>query len=225
HPAQVRTRLCRTGEGAVQSWPSCSSVRHNRRTTMRRRDAHGGRRKRADPHRLVRGDERGQHAMREVLGTQSTVVCVHGAGGGGWEWAVWARVLGARGFDVMAPDLQPVADGIAATRLHDYRAQVAGWCEGAGQMPILIGASLGGLLALAVARSVNPAALVLVNPMPPGGVAGSIPSPPVIPWRSRRSLSSTRRAMPDCDDASRLFAYRHWRDESGAVLDEAHAGI
>ena len=24
-------------------------------------------------------------------------VCVHGAGGGGWEWAIWSRVLSARG--------------------------------------------------------------------------------------------------------------------------------
>jgi len=160
-----------------------------------------------------------------TTGTPSTVVCVHGAGGGGWEWTIWARVLAGCGFDVLAPDLMPAPGGIAATRLRDYEQQVAGWCRGAGDAPVLIGASLGGLLALRVARRVRPAALVLVNAMPPGGIAGAAPSPPVIPWHSRRSFASTRRAMPDCDDASRLFAYRRWRDESGAVLDAARAGM
>ena len=40
-----------------------------------------------------------------------------------------------------------------------------------------------------------------------------------------RGCASTRRALPDADDATALFAFRHWRDESGAVLREAQAGI
>ena len=31
--------------------------------------------------------------------------------------------------------------------------------------------------------------------------------------------------MPDADDATALFAFRHWRDESGAVLREAQRGV
>jgi pimeloyl-ACP methyl ester carboxylesterase len=31
--------------------------------------------------------------------------------------------------------------------------------------------------------------------------------------------------MPDADDAARLFAFRRWRDESGAVLRAAQSGI
>ena len=31
--------------------------------------------------------------------------------------------------------------------------------------------------------------------------------------------------MPDADDATTLFAFRHWRDESGAVLREAWRGV
>ena len=49
------------------------------------------------------------------------VVFVHGAGGGGWEWDAWARVFAAEGWRVFAPDLQPAAEGLAATRLDDYR--------------------------------------------------------------------------------------------------------
>ena len=166
--------------------------------------------------------------MRENGARQATVVCVHGAGGGGWEWGVWARVLAVRGFDVIAPDLHAAEGGIAATTFADYRAQVVSWCGGAGTDIVLIGASLGGLLALAAAHEARPSALVLVNPLPPAGVL-SRPLheawPDVVPWASERSLASTRRSMPDADDAACLYALRRWRDESGRALNEARDGI
>jgi len=153
------------------------------------------------------------------------VVCVHGAGGGGWEWAIWARVLAARGWHVVAPDLLPAAEGLAATTLADYRAQVLAWCTRASSPPVVVGASLGGLLALSVAAQVNARALVLVNPLPPRGSQTDEPTPPIVRWGSARRFASTRRAMPDADDAARLYAFRGWRDESGRVLDEARRGL
>jgi len=167
--------------------------------------------------------------MRENGAQQATTaVCVHGAGGGGWEWGIWARVLALHGFTIAAPDLMPAAAGLAATRFDDYRTQVAAWCQGAGEGAVLIGASLGGLLALAVAAEVRPAALILVNPVPPAGVLARPlhdPRPAIVPWASERSVAATRRAMPDADDAAALYALRRWRDESGAVLNEARDGI
>lgn len=161
----------------------------------------------------------------------ATIICVHGAGGGGWEWAIWARVLAARGHGVVAPDLRSASAGIAVTRYADYRRQVADWVSGAtvdGIAPVLVGASLGGLLALDVASTSAVAALVLVNPMPPAPLASRLPSrewPDVVAWGSQRSLAGTREAMPDADDAACLYAFRRWRDESGAVLREVAAGI
>ncbi len=158
----------------------------------------------------------------------ATVVCVHGAGGGGWEWAIWARVLAQRGFAVIAPDLKPSLGGIERTSFADYRDQVLEWCRGAGEGAVLAGASLGGLLALAVAPAVRPAALILVNPLPPAGVLARPLHdawPAIVPWARTRSPASTQRAMPDADDAARLFALRRWRDESGAVLNEARDGV
>ena len=35
-------------------------------------------------------------------------VFVHGAGGGGWEWAIWQRVFAAHGWRSVARDLLPV---------------------------------------------------------------------------------------------------------------------
>lgn len=165
--------------------------------------------------------------MRDEGREGAAVVCVHGAGGGGWEWSIWARALSVAGFHVLAPDLQPATGGPAATHLADYRAQVTAWCRGAGADGVhLVGASLGGLLALAVARAVHARSLVLVNPMPPAGLpTRSAPSPAVIEWRSRATLQGTRAALPDADAAAHLYAFRRWRDESGMVMDEALAGL
>ena len=160
------------------------------------------------------------------------VVFVHGGGGGGWEWTVWMRVFAARGLRVCARDLLPAAAGLAVTSLDDYRAQVVSWCRPlsaeAHAPVVLVGASLGGLLAMAVAAEVGAHALVLVNPLPPDGLAGKPAAeayPAIIPWGRERSLAGTRKAMPDADDAARLFAFRHWRDESGLALGQARAGV
>lgn len=153
-----------------------------------------------------------------------TAILVHGAGGGGWEWCVWQRVFAARGWPVLAPDLRPVADGLVSTRFDDYAAQVRAWCSASAQPHVLIGASLGGLLAMAVAAALPPSVLVLINPLAPPGIerrALRIDRGDIVPWGRGRSLASTRRAMPDADDAACLFAFRRWRDESGAVLRDA----
>jgi pimeloyl-ACP methyl ester carboxylesterase len=170
--------------------------------------------------------------MRRNHPSSPPIVLVHGAGGGAWEWSIWMRVFEARGFCVHAPDLMLSPAGLAATTFNDYRGQVLAWCRQASEQdprpPILIGASLGGLLALSAAVEVAASALVLINPMPPDGVGDQNQAaswPPVIPWARERSLSGTRRAMPDADDAARLFAYRHWRDESGPALEQASRGI
>jgi pimeloyl-ACP methyl ester carboxylesterase len=155
------------------------------------------------------------------------IICIHGGGGGGWEWGIWLRVLISHGHRVRAEDLQPVAAGLAATRLDDYLAQVRSWRT---EQPadILIGASLGGLLALQVATETPPRALVLINPLPPAAIEPRPQRrdyPDIVPWGSQRSIASTRRAMPDADDAACLFATERWRDESGAVLREAQDGV
>ncbi len=154
------------------------------------------------------------------------VVMIHGAGGGGWEWNVWRGVCEAADFEVVAPDLGPAEGGIAATRFEDYAAQVA---RVAGAGDVLVGASLGGLLALACAPALRPAALVLVNALPPAPWHSMLPGreayPAVIPWGSDASLAGTRQAMPDADDAACLYAFRRWRDDSGAVMNAARGGV
>jgi pimeloyl-ACP methyl ester carboxylesterase len=172
---------------------------------------------------------------------------LHGAGAWGGQWAIWQRVFEAAGWRCAAPDLQPAAEGLAATRLDDYAAQALGAFErlrndpvGQGDVaPVIVGASLGGLLALAAAarlaerphaaRPLQPSALVLVNPLPPAPWAAALPAFATagdgVPWHSQGRFQSTARALPQASFADREFAFRHWRDESAAVLREARAGI
>lgn len=157
---------------------------------------------------------------------KGTAIFVHGAGGGGWEYVKWRPHFTAAGYRVIANDLLPVAAGIAATRFDDYVAQVQSWIP-AAEPVILIGASMGGILALKVAESVQPAALVLVNSVPPAGV-GTPPScktyPPVIPW-AEGTRQETRESLFDSDETTVDWAWPRWRNESGAVLREIAAGM
>ncbi len=151
---------------------------------------------------------------------------IHGAGGGAWEWNVWRGVFEAEGFACEVLDLAAVEGGIGATRFENYSGQVG---RVAREGDVLVGASLGGLLALACAAAVRPAALVLVNAMPPAPWQSMLPAreayPDVVPWGSEASLAGTRKAMPDADDAACLYAFRRWRDESGAVMNVARSGV
>lgn len=166
--------------------------------------------------------------MQRFGDNATAVLAIHGAGGGGWEWALWQRVWRAHGSTMRAPDLMPADSGLAQTRLTHYLAQMRD-AAATLRRPVLVGASLGGLIALAIAADVEASALILVDPLPPRGIA---PRPAVralphdiIPWGSRRRFASTQRALFDADEAARLYAFRRWRDESAAVVREAAAGI
>lgn len=155
------------------------------------------------------------------------VLFVHGAGGGAWEWNVWMRVFKAHGFHCHAPDLLPSPEGLADTSLEDYREQVHLHLRLMTSPKIMVGASLGGLLALMNAENAD--AVVLINPIPPAPWQVQMPTCKnylqIIPWRTRASLRGTRQALPDCDEATCLYAFRHWRDESAAVMNTAMAGV
>ena len=165
-----------------------------------------------------------------------SALLLHGAGGGAWEWNAWSRVLQARGWRVQAPELAPAAGGLAATRLEDYLRQA---CAAGADLPrplAVVGASLGALLALMAAGALRPQALLLVNPLPPAPFHARLPlrngaanldrnGDGLVHWRRDASLAGTRAALPDADDATCLYAFRRWRDESRAVVDAARAGV
>jgi pimeloyl-ACP methyl ester carboxylesterase len=161
------------------------------------------------------------------------ILLIHGAGAGAWEWAIWQRAFAAENLQYNAINLQPSSAGLAATRYEDYLAQVEqGICL--QQPSAVIGASLGGLLAAeALAKSPSNAKLVLLAPAGNRCVVDPAQSPPIISqlkyseikrWANDPQLARTARALPDADAASIWQAHASWRDESAAVLRQAHAG-
>src|SRR5690606_21879438 len=128
---------------------------------------------------------------------------VHGGGGGGWEWNIWAGVFEAGRVRAVAPDLQASEGGLAATGLDDYVAQVRAALVALPRPRALVGASLGGLLALECAGDAD--ALVLVNPLPPSPWHAQLPRrdwPDAIPWQRDARPTGHGRApaapMPGC---------------------------
>jgi len=156
-----------------------------------------------------------------ALNPPITVVMVHGAGGGGWEYDKWKPVFEAKGYKVVNRDLLPVNHDYAKTKLSDYVKQVVSWCPKEGSV-ILIGASMGGRIALEASQMVHPIAMVLVNSVPPQGL-GSKAFPPIVKW-ANGPLKDTIDSMPDSDHATILWAWKRWRNESGQVMHELSQG-
>ena len=161
---------------------------------------------------------------------------VHGAGGGAWEWLIWQRVFEAAGTQTHALHLVPNG-ALAATHYTHYLAQVQSQIA-SFQPGVLIGASLGGLLAAEAAsyalrsnsaeqpsgQTCSIRALVLAAPMLKFGVSGTEIALPVKRWAHASELAKTARALPDADSAAIAFAHARWRDESASVLNSAYAG-
>jgi pimeloyl-ACP methyl ester carboxylesterase len=155
--------------------------------------------------------------------TAHRALMVHGAGGGAWEWRIWQRVFEASGISTATVELMPNGT-LAQTRYPDYLAQLQqAWQS--SQANILVGASLGGLLAAELASQApsNLEALILAAPVPPTGLARNVTGD-LKRWAHGLQLANTIAALPDADPASQVFAHQHWRDESALVLNSAYAG-
>ena len=153
---------------------------------------------------------------------------VHGSGAGAWEWLRWREVFEGAGWTAHAVDLEPGRSGLAATSFEDYVGQVTAALIESGPETVLIGASLGGTLALAAAGRAPAAAMVLVNAVPPGGTPGwprqPTRFPSVVAW-STKTVAETLSGLPDADPSVLEAVPARWRDESGAVMRALWAGV
>lgn len=115
------------------------------------------------------------------------VVMVHGAFCGGWTFERFREPFDAAGARVLTPDLRghKPSDPVEAVRnisMADYAADIAYLCRGLPEPPVLIGHSMGGLVAQLAARRTPLRALVLLAPSAPWGVAGSSIEEAVTAW-------------------------------------------
>ncbi len=110
-----------------------------------------------------------------------TIVMLPGACCGPWVFENFREHFQAAGWQVLTPELrhhaqdpgQPPDPGLAETSLKDYLADLAGELEALETPPVLLGHSMGGLLAQLLAAKGLATAAILLTPAPPWGVLPS----------------------------------------------------
>lgn len=113
-----------------------------------------------------------------------SIVMLHGAFCGGWALEGFAQVFSAHGDRVIVPTLRhhDIAHGqrpvraLGTTSMLDYAADIAALVRELEAPPVLLGHSMGGLVAQIVAQQVPVRALVLLAPSAPWGTL------PTSPW-------------------------------------------
>jgi len=169
------------------------------------------------------------------------VLLIHGAFCGGWAFDRFRRRLEAAGWDCLAPDLPGHGPGsdpndVARLSMSDYASAVRTLIDAEPCPPILVGHSMGGLVAQLAATQTAVAALALLAPSAPWGIAGQSLeeavsafglyalgpywTQPVAPDRSLARLYSLDRMAPDeaegalermCAESGRaLFETLNW---------------
>jgi pimeloyl-ACP methyl ester carboxylesterase len=106
-----------------------------------------------------------------------TVIMVHGAFCGGWAFDQFRQPFEAAGHLCLAPDLRGHEAGArrGATQglsIADYAGQITKLIAAQPTPPVLIGHSMGGLVAQLAAARAPVRALILLAPSPPWGVQG-----------------------------------------------------
>jgi pimeloyl-ACP methyl ester carboxylesterase len=106
------------------------------------------------------------------------IVMVHGAFCGAWVFDRFRAPFEAAGHQVVALDLRGHGprsrpEAVVGLSMTDYARDVAAACAGLPEPPVLVGHSLGGLVAQMAASRAPVSGLALLAPSPPWGVAGS----------------------------------------------------
>ncbi len=102
------------------------------------------------------------------------IVMVHGAFCAGWVFEAFRAPFERAGHEVFAPDLPGHGTGaVTGLSMGDYARAVADLCQRQASPPVLIGHSLGGLVAQMAATRTPVRALILLAPSAPWGVPGA----------------------------------------------------
>jgi len=125
-----------------------------------------------------------------------TMVMIHGMWGGGWYWQSMREYFEAQGYEVHTPYLrhhelsaEQIATGenlpaeLGTTSLIDYVDDLTTFINDLAEKPIVVGHSLGGLVAQKLAERQLCERLVLLAPAPPNDV-------PAITWGGFKSFLS-----------------------------------
>ena len=116
--------------------------------------------------------------MGEAPTTRPPVVMVHGGFCGSWTFDDFRSPFEAAGYVCVTPDLRGHAPGdrggaVVGVSMNDFAKDIVGVIKAQAEPPVLIGHSMGGLVAMMAAARTPIRALILLAPTPPWGVAGS----------------------------------------------------
>lgn len=102
------------------------------------------------------------------------LIMVHGAFCGGWAFERFRTPFEAAGYPCLTPDLRGRGAGqtVAGVSMADFAGDIARLIAAQPEPPVLIGHSLGGLVAQMAAAKAKVRALILLAPSAPWGVAG-----------------------------------------------------
>jgi len=107
-----------------------------------------------------------------------TIFMIHGMWSGGWYWENYRRFFEDRGYHCIVPTLRfhdvdpeaPPHPDLGTTSLLDYAADLENEIRKLDRPPIIMGHSMGGLLAQILGSRGLARALVLLTPAPPRGI-------------------------------------------------------
>lgn len=113
-----------------------------------------------------------------------TIVMIHGMWGGRWCWENYQKFFEARGYHCIIPNLryhdmkpgEPPDPRLGNTSLLDYAADLGREIKKLDTLPILMGHSMGGLLAQILGSQGLSRAIVLLTPASPCGILALKPS-------------------------------------------------
>lgn len=174
---------------------------------------------------------------REV--SRSPVVMIHGAFCGPWAFENWRDQFEAQGFDVHLPALRHHDSGhyppreLGTTSLTDYADDLEEILDRLGEPALIVGHSMGGLLAqMLAARRSDIRAIACLAPSPPYGVLPSTPfevaSAQALymagefwnkPLRPERWIAAAN-ALDMLDEATRDAVFARFVPESGLATFE-----
>jgi non-heme chloroperoxidase len=102
---------------------------------------------------------------------------IHGMWSGAWVWEEWVPLFEARGYRCLVPTLrhhnvfpQEPPAALGRTSLLDYANDIERQIERLDEPPVLVGHSMGGMLAQMLGARRQTRALALLSPMPPQGI-------------------------------------------------------
>ena len=161
-------------------------------------------------------------------GMAKDIVMLHGASAGGWCFDKFRAVFEGLGWTCHTPDL--VGHGkdtagadqkLGGIGLADYRTEFAAFLNTLPPQPVLLGHSMGALLAQQLAARGLERALILVSPAPRAGILPSSDSEKDLAQSLMRIPSFWKTVInPDFDLACFYSLNRVPKDEQRAVFDK-----